>query len=99
MRNGRRESELVTLVREEVAPHFGRLTGCIRLGLLRIEDTRSYLALQYWIDSETWQETTSSVDYEAWLREYEPILDRWNEIMTFEDEWECEDIAGPTSEA
>ena len=51
LRDGREESELVELVREEIEPHYKKLQGCLSLGLLRIEGTRSYLALQYWGES------------------------------------------------
>ena len=36
LRDGREESELVKLVREGIVPHFSKLPGCLRLGLLRI---------------------------------------------------------------
>ena len=62
LRPGRGESELVELVRERIVPHFKKLHGCIRLELLRIEGTRSYLALQHWESRGRWNETTGS-DY------------------------------------
>ena len=88
------ESELLDLVREDVAPHYGRLPGCLGLGLLRIRGTRSYLALQYWESREAWKSATSSDSYSEWLDAYEPSLERWNIIMEFEDEWETEDALG-----
>lgn len=93
LRDGRHESELVRLVRAEIAPRYRQLPGLIRLELLRIEGTRSYLAVQRWQDRQTRQKTISSDTYENWLREYEPILFRWNEIMRFEEEWEYEGTA------
>ena len=53
-------------------------------------DTRSYLALQYWTSRR--EATTSSDDYVDWYRQYEPILERWNKLMSFEEECECEDL-------
>ncbi|HEY5868376.1 MAG TPA: antibiotic biosynthesis monooxygenase [Candidatus Tectomicrobia bacterium] len=92
LKDGKRESNLVDLVRNEIAPHYRKLSGCSRLGLHRIRDTPSYLALQHWESREAWETTTSSDFYESWRREYEPILERWDRLMEFEDEWEAEAI-------
>ena len=95
LKDGKRESDLVELVRNEIAPHYGKLKGCVRLGLHRIRrDTSSYLALQHWQSRETWEATTSSDFYRLWLNEYQPILERWDQLMEFEDEWEAELVFG-----
>ncbi len=94
LKDGKRESDLVDLVRVEIAPHYGKLEGCVRLGLYRIRDTSSYLALQYWQSRETWEATTSSDFYRLWLDDYQPILERWDQLMEFEDEWEAELVFG-----
>ena len=60
--DGRSESKLIKLVREEFEPHYAKLPGCLGLGLLHIEGTRSYLTQQFWESRERWQETTGS-DY------------------------------------
>lgn len=99
LRDGREESELIELVREEIVPHFSKLPGCLRLGLLRIVGTRSYLALQYWESRERWRKTTSSDYYRTWYEEYLPILHRWDEIMVFEEEWDAEDLLGTSISA
>ena len=94
LRDGREEKELVKLVSEEIVPHFSKLPGCLRLGLLRIVGTRSYLALQHWQCRERWREVTESGYYRIWYREYVPILQRWDELMVFEQEWDTEDVLG-----
>ena len=94
LRDGRVESELVRLVREEIVPHFSKLPGCLRLGLLGIVGTRSYLALQFWQCRERWCEAMKSDYYRIWYREYVPILQRWDELMVFEQEWGTEDVLG-----
>ena len=96
LRDGREESELIKLVREEIVPHFAKLPGCLRLGLLHIVGTRSYLALQYWQCRDHWLEATESDDYRTWYRDYLPILQRWDELMVFEREWDTEDVIGTT---
>ncbi len=92
LREGRKESELVELVRTEIAPHYKELPGFLRLGLLHIKATRSYLALQYWHSREQWRATTSSDYYRTWLQAYVSIQNRWDEMMVFEEEWEVEDL-------
>ena len=92
LKDGSLESDLIDLVRKDIIPHFRKLPGCLRLGLLRIEGTRSYLALQYWESRESWEATTNSDYYRAWYEEYKPTLERWDELMTFEEEWEAKDM-------
>ena len=98
LRDGREETELVDLVREEIIPHFRKLPGCLRLELLRIKGTRSYLALQHWESHDRFRETTGSDYYPTWYREYLPILARWDAIMAFEDEWDAEELLGRSSD-
>jgi len=92
LKQGRQEAELIRLVREEIIPHYKKMPGCLRLGLLHVGGSRSYMALQYWQNRETWRAATRSDDYRAWYEAYKPILERWDELMTFEEEWECEDM-------
>ena len=75
-------------------PKYEELPGLLRLGLLHIEGTRSYLALQYWESRDAWRAASDGDFYKAWYQGYKPTLERWDEIMTFEEEWECEDILG-----
>lgn len=92
LRAGREESELVRLVREEIIPHYEKLSGCLRLELLKIVGTASYLALQHWKNRDTWRAAIQSDDYHAWYNAYKPMLERWDEIMVLEEEWESEDV-------
>ncbi len=84
-------------MREQIVPHYKKLHGCIRLGLLRIKGTRSYLAMQCWESQESWRATTASDYYRRWFEEYRPILARWDEIMDLEEEWNTEDMLGKGS--
>lgn len=94
LKDGKQESDLVDLVRNEITPHYARLEGCLRLGLHRIGNTRSYLAFQHWQSRAAWETTTSSDFYASWYSEYEPILLRWDQLMEFEDGWDAEVIFG-----
>jgi len=92
LKDGKQEADLLDLVRNQIAPHYAKLGGSVRLGLHRISDTSSYLALQHWQSRATWQTATASDFYQSWLGEYEPILARWDELMEFEDAWEADVI-------
>ena len=94
LKPGKREADLVDLIRSEIAPHYAKLPGNVRLGLHRIKDTSSYLALQHWQSRVAWEAATSSAFYQSWLGEYEPILAQWDQLVEFEDEWEAEVILG-----
>ena len=92
LRDRREESELVRLVREEIIPHYEKIPGYVRLGLLNIAGTRSYLALQHWKNRDAWRAAFQSDGNRAWYKAYKPMLERWNELMIFEEEWESEDV-------
>jgi quinol monooxygenase YgiN len=94
LKEGKEEADLVDLVRNEIAPHYAKLSGSVQLGLQRIGDSQSYLALQHWPSRSAWETTTSSASYQAWLAAYEPILARWDQLMALEDEWVAEVILG-----
>jgi quinol monooxygenase YgiN len=89
LKDASQEAALVALVRD-IIPHYRKLDGCVRLELQRISGTQSYLALQHWNSRTAWETTTSSDYYTSWLREYQPMLERWDRLMEFEDEWEAE---------
>jgi quinol monooxygenase YgiN len=94
LKDGKEEADLIALVRNEIAPHYRKLDGCVGLGLLRIAGSRSYLAIQHWTSREAREATLASEFYTSWLAAYRPTLERWDRIMEFEDEWEAEDILG-----
>ncbi len=92
LKKGCHEDEVVALVREAIIPAYNKLPGCLGLGLLRIEGTQSYLAIQHWESRAAYDAAISSEAYSAWWSAYLPTLEKWDEMMTFEDEWETVDI-------
>jgi quinol monooxygenase YgiN len=86
------EAEVVALVRDVIVPTYQKLPGCLRIGLLHIVGTNTYLATQHWVSKTVYAETLASPEYAKWREAYEPALTRWHELMTFEDEWETEDV-------
>jgi quinol monooxygenase YgiN len=94
LKNGCREDEVAALVRDAIIPAYNKLSGCLGLGLLRIEGTQSYLAVQHWENRTARDAAISSESYPIWFSAYRPTLEKWDEMMTFEDEWETEDVLG-----
>jgi quinol monooxygenase YgiN len=92
LNRGFREEDVVALVREAILPAYRRLPGCLGLGLLRIEGTRSYLATQRWESRAAYDAAPSSETYSEWWSAYLPTLAKWDEMMTFEEEWETVDV-------
>jgi hypothetical protein len=92
LKEGRTEAELLDLIEGSIAPHYKHLSDAVRLGLWRIDGTRSYLALQHWLSRTDREAVTHSDAFQEWYRKYEPILERWDELMELEDEWETEEL-------
>lgn len=86
------EAALVALVREAIIPHYRKLPGCRKLGLLRIAGTNTYLATQHWVSKAVREEVLASPAYVRWSEEYEPILEHFFALMAFEAEWEVENL-------
>jgi hypothetical protein len=95
LRDGVHESEVVALIREAILPAYYQLTGCLGIGLLRIEGTHSYLATQYWESRAARDAAITAESYAEWWSSYLPTLEKWDEMMTFDDEWETEELLHP----
>lgn len=81
------------LVADEIVPRYSVLPGCRLLRLEQVHDSDSVLTIQVWDDRETWQTVLESESYARWFREYEPILARWDNMVTFMDECTTESLA------
>ncbi len=92
LNEGHEESQVVSLVQERIAPAYATLPGCKGLGLLRIEGTRCYLAIQYWESRFAYDHALQAPEYAEWFEAYQPALARWHEMLTFQDEWCAETI-------
>ena len=79
-------------MQQEIEPHYQSLSNDVRLGLLRIEGTRSYFAVQYWSSRAHWESATQSDRYASWWKRYERMLARWDQVMEFEAEFESEEL-------
>lgn len=85
------EAALVAHVREAIIPAYKEQTGCLQLELLRTSQPPSYLAVTHWADRGSF-ESWAGAGGEAWRERHRATLERWLEMMTFEAEWDAEDI-------
>jgi heme-degrading monooxygenase HmoA len=91
MKHGATESAVLRLIRESIIPAYRQAPGCRRLGLLRVEGSNAYLAMQYWENREAYDRWQREAPPE-WLDSYRPILESWDELMTFEDQQETREL-------
>jgi len=95
LRDSRQEAELVRLVQQQIKPHYRALSSDVRLGLLRIDGTRSYFAVQYWPSRAHWDAATRSASYAGWWAQYEPMLERgirwWSSRRSLSPRSSCRD--------
>jgi hypothetical protein len=91
LKEGVPEQQLVDLVRDGIIPAYKKQPGCLRLMLLRVLDPPSYLATTHWESMEAY-ERWAGEGGQSWRDEYRPTLERWLEIMSFQDEWETETV-------
>ena len=75
------------LVAEEIVPRYAILPGCQKLSLELIDESDAVLTIQVWEDRTTWETVLQSEAYARWFREYQPILELWDELASFVDEW------------
>ena len=92
LKDGRQEAALVDLMRTAMVPQYQKYGNRVELSLLRVADAQSYLVIQRWPSRKDWEDFPTSIFYEIWFAEYEPILERWDELMELEEEWECEEL-------
>ncbi len=83
-------AQVAALVADGIAPHYRTLSSAVALGLEVIDGERAVLATQRWPSRAVFDAAMSSQGFTAWWDAYQPILQRWNELVTFDDEWATE---------
>lgn len=89
---GQQEAALIGFMRHVMIPHYAKYDTRIKLGLLRIANSRVYLTSQRWPSREVWEHFPISPLYDGWMADYEPILEQWDALVELEEEWECEEL-------
>lgn len=84
--------DMVSFFREEVAPAYRSLPGCLGAGLERVEGSDSFIASQHWRDEETAARSLETPEGIAWYAANHAILHRWMEMLTLEEEWAATEL-------
>jgi heme-degrading monooxygenase HmoA len=61
----------------------------LSLNFLRVHGGSSYLAVTYW-ESKHASEAWAGADGAAWRQQHRSVLERWLDLMTFQDEIEAD---------
>lgn len=89
LKEGASEDDLLALVRDGIVPAYKRQPGCLSLNLLRVVEPRSYLAVTYWESHEAF-DAWSGPEGQGWRDASRATLERWLELMVFQEEWDAD---------
>jgi hypothetical protein len=83
--------DVVALVTQAVAPHYGALDTRVVLGL-EAQGGDAILAIQRWPSRDVLAQATTSPRFQDWWQAYQPVLAAWDALVEFDSEWETEDL-------
>jgi heme-degrading monooxygenase HmoA len=89
LKEGASEDDLVVVVREGIVPAYRAQPGCLSLNLLRLTSGRAYLAVTYWEGRAAFDAWAGPAG-EPWRSEHRATLERWLELMVFQEEWDAD---------
>jgi quinol monooxygenase YgiN len=89
LKEGAQEQALMDVVRDGIVPAYRKQPGCLSLNLLRVGAGPSYLAVTYWEDRGAF-DRWAGPQGQGWRDAYGPTLERWLELMVFQEEWDAE---------
>lgn len=91
LREGVEVAEVVALVRERIVPHYARLSADVGLGLEQ-DAPGSVVAVQRWASRAAHDAATTGAAYDAWWRDYLPVLAVWDTLVDLDSEWESVEL-------
>lgn len=91
LRDGVPVARVVEVVRERIVPHYARLSPHVELGLEQ-DAPGSVVAVQRWAGRAELEAATTGPAYDAWWRDYLPVLATWDALVTFDSEWESVEL-------
>jgi hypothetical protein len=93
LRPGVTRDQVAQLVAERIVPAYRRLSDEVDLGLESIAEPPAVLAIQRWQSPTALARALEGPGYAAWWADYQPILQSWDELVEFDDEWETTELA------
>jgi len=79
--------DMVLMVRDEIAPAYRQLEGCLGMALEHIEGTTSYLAIQHWVSEAVATRTLETHESTEWYANNRLLLHCWMSMLSLEEEW------------
>ena len=92
LRSGISADEVGVFVRQEIIPHYARLNPDVVLHLEAVDGEPTVLAIQRWTDRQSFDAAFSGPSFQTWWTDYEPILSRWDALVSFDAEWATETV-------
>jgi heme-degrading monooxygenase HmoA len=89
LKPGHTEDELLEFVNTGIVPAWREIAGCLSLNFLRVHNANAYLAVTYW-DSKDASDRWAGAEGQAWREQHRDVLERWLELMAFQDELETD---------
>lgn len=89
LREGVTADQVAQLVAAHIVPHYRLLSAEVVLGL-EATDRDCVIAVQRWPNSASRDAAMSGEDFDRWWQAYLPTLARWDALVEFDVEWECE---------
>lgn len=80
-------------VRDEIVPAYRRLSDAVELGLEVEVDRTRVLAVQRWRSVDARRAAMRGPAFDRWWDDYRAVLERWDELVEFVDEWETSELA------
>ena len=87
--------EMESLVRDDIAPAYHQIEGCLGMGLERIEGTNSYLATQHWVSEDAATHALETHESTEWYATNRIMLHRWMAMLSLEEEWATTELVSP----
>ena len=81
--------QVADFVRERIEPAYAALSAEVSLGLEESDDG-TMVALQRWTSREARERAMSGPGFEGWWEAYVPVLEEWDRLVEFVDEWETQ---------
>ena len=88
-RDGVAPERIAGFVRERILPAYAVLSAEVSLGLEECDDG-TMIALQRWTSHEARESALSGPGFEGWWQTYVPVLEEWDRLVEFVDEWETQ---------
>jgi hypothetical protein len=86
LKAGADEASVIELIQGAILPAYRAWPDCEKLELRRVAGSNSYITTTHWVTRAAHQEFEGDAGA-AWREGYRATLERWDQLMEFEEEW------------